>query len=300
MDKRKNEQPIDSDQKKQLQNIARLVNDHYELEEKYIQVLSELDLLKSRMKNLNHDLRSPLGGITGMMDLLITKEDEIVEVKTRDLNIIKESAQSLLDLVNGTLLVGESQKRSDGSKNIDRKLSSAMMEINRLYLPMAQNKHLSLSLRTYIDTEIQLTPEFYINLIQITGNLVANAVKFTPSDGSVNVVFTLDERDDLTRLNITVVDSGKGMLPDQVSAFNQGRPVARSNGTNGEESFGIGLQHVKKMVSNEDGHIDVKSDKNSGTIFSLSFPLPGNNLNQINTSSFTLKDGALLLNGSQK
>ncbi|WP_340105851.1 sensor histidine kinase [Rhodohalobacter sp. 8-1] len=299
MDKHKNDSSIKSDQEKQLRNIARLVDDHYELEEKYIQVLSELDLLKSRMKNLNHDIRSPLGGITGMMDLLIIEEDDIVKVRTSDLNIIKESAQSLLNLVNGTLLVGESQKEG-GSKNIDRKLSSAMLEINRLYLPMAQNKDLSLSLRTYIDTEIRLTPDFYINLIQIAGNLVSNAVKFTPSGGSVNVVFTLDEGDDQTTLNITVVDSGKGMLPDQVSAFNQGKPVERANGTNGEQSFGIGLQHVKKMVSDEDGHIDVKSDKNSGTIFSLSFPLPDNNLNRINTSSFTLKDGALLLNGSQK
>lgn len=300
MEKRKNNPLSNSDEEKQLRIIARLVDDHYELEEKYLQVLSELDFLKNRMKNLNHDLRSPLGGITGMMDLLITEENERVEVKTRDLNIIKESAQSLLDLVNSTLLVGDFKKSTSSSKSTDRKLSSAIMEINRLYLPMAQNKDLSLSLRTYIDKEIQLSTEFYINLIQITGNLVSNAIKFTQPKGSVNVVFNLDDNEDQSMLNITVVDSGKGMSSAQVSAFNKGEPVERSNGTNGEESFGIGLHHVKKIVSEENGQIEVKSEKDSGTVFTLSFPLPNNNVNQINTSSFTLKDGAVLLNGSQK
>jgi signal transduction histidine kinase len=142
------------------------------------------------------------------------------------------------------------------------------VEINRLYLPMAQNKGISLSMSTQIDLEIQLLPNFFNNLIQITGNLVANAIKFTPSKGSVDVLLTLDDEENHSILNMTVSDTGQGMSPDQVSAFNQGKPVARSMGTNGEEGFGIGLQHVIEMVSEDGGRIVVKSEKGSGdTVF---------------------------------
>ncbi|MFO7847532.1 MAG: HAMP domain-containing sensor histidine kinase, partial [Balneolaceae bacterium] len=247
MDQRDNGQPIKSNQENQLLNISRIADENITLKKKILKLTSELDQLKKRMKNLNHDIRSPLGGITGLMDLMIMDGDETVEVKTRDLVMIRESSQSLLDLINGTLLAGNVRNSDMENEHTDRELSSAMMEINRLYHPMAQTKELSLSLRTYINTEIQLSPDFHINLIQIIGNLVSNAIKFTPYEGTVDVVFTLDDEEGQTMLSITVADSGKSMSPDQVSAFNQGKQVSRSEGTNGEMSFGIGLLHVKKM-----------------------------------------------------
>lgn len=300
MDEHDKNRTNDSEQKKQLQNIARLVDDHYELEKKYMLTLSELDHLKKNMHNLKHDLRNPLFGITGMLDLIIMKDKDHIEVSHRDLTLLRESAQSILDLINGSLVVeDETEKSPKESLNNDRLLSSAMMEINRLYLPMAQNKDISLSMSTQIDKEILLLPNFYKNLIQITGNLVANAIKFTPSKGSVDVVFTLDSGNDQSMINMTVTDTGKSMSPEQVSAFEQGKPVARSEGTNGEKSFGIGLQHVQKMVSEENGHIAVKSEKGEGTMFSLSFPLPDKILPRIDTSHFIVKNGMVSHNGHQ-
>lgn len=297
MDKYKSDHSKKPDQKKRARDISRLIDENHEIENKYIQAISELNLLKNRMKNLNHDLRGPLGGIAGMMDLMIV-EEEMVEVQTSYLIMIRESAHSLLQLINGSQLVGSAHKSVNGSKSSDQTLSSTIMEINRLYLPMAQNKEISLSLKTLIDFEIKLSHDFHIALLQITGNLVANAVKFTPSKGSVYVVFSLSNEEDRTMFNVTVTDNGKGMKPGQVSAFNQGKPVARSIGTKGEESFGIGLQHVKKMVSDDNGHIVVKSTEGLGTIFSLSFPLSDKTLTDITTSFFTVRNGEIRFNGS--
>ncbi len=293
------EQPKKHDQVKRLQNNDRLVEELRVLQNKHIQVSSKLDHLKNRLKNLNHDLRSPLGGITGMLDLLIIEDKDLIEVQTRDLIMIRESAQSLLNLINGTLIGWETQNSVKESMNIDRKLSSVIIEINRLYLPMAQNKGISLSLKSQINTDIALPSIFFINLIQITGNLITNAVKFTPPNGSVDVVFTLDTNENYSILNMTVTDTGKSMSPDQISAFNQGKPIARSMGTNGEQGFGIGLQHVKQMVSEENGRIFIESGNDSRTVFSLSFPLPDKNLTRYRGSYSIVKNGAVLLNGSK-
>lgn len=293
------EQPKKHDQVKRLQNNDRLVEELRVLQNKHIQVSSKLDHLKNRLKNLNHDLRSPLCGITGVLDLLIIEDKDLIEVQTRDLIMIRESAQSLLNLINGTLIGWETQNSVKESMNIDRKLSSVIIEINRLYLPMAQNKGISLSLKSQINTDIALPSIFFINLIQITGNLITNAVKFTPPNGSVDVVFTLDTNENYSILNMTVTDTGKSMSPDQISAFNQGKPIARSMGTNGEQGFGIGLQHVKQMVSEENGRIFIESGNDSRTVFSLSFPLPDKNLTRYRGSYSIVKNGAVLLNGSK-
>ncbi|WP_158607296.1 HAMP domain-containing sensor histidine kinase [Rhodohalobacter sp. SW132] len=249
------------------------------------------------MKNLNHDLRSPLGGIAGMLDLLIPEENtDQVDVQTSDLNMIKESARSILDLINSTLLIEDTDKNLV-EKKTERLLSSAIMEINRLYLPMAQNKRIALSMSTQIDTEVPLPHDFYINLIQITGNLVANGIKFTPPKGSVKVVFTLDEERNKNTMNMIVTDTGKGMLPGQVSAFNQGKPVEKSIGTSGEKGSGIGLQHVKQMVSELNGSVFVKRKKEKGTEFSLSFPLPDQNLDRKSASHLIVQNGRISYNG---
>ncbi len=213
--------------------------------------------------------------------------------------MIKESAESLLNLIKGTLVIRDTQKKLKKSVTIDKNLSSAITEINRLYLPMAQNKDISLSLRNQTGTEIQLSPIFSINLIQITGNLLANAVKFTPPHGSVEVVFTLDADENHSTLNMTVTDTGKSMSHAQVSALNHGKPVPRAMGMNGKQGFGIGLQHVLKMVSEYAGRIFVKSEKGLGTEFSLSFPIPDKYLNRKNGFHSTTKIGAALQNGSQ-
>jgi signal transduction histidine kinase len=299
MDNCKSDQSKKYDQKKHLQDISLLLEVNQEMEKKYKQATSELNLLKDRLQKLNHDLRGPLGGITGMLDLMIIKYEERLEVQTHDLIMIRESAQSLLDLVISMPLARDNQISLNGSMNIDRKLSTALKEVNRLHLPMAQNKGASLSLSNQTDVEIMLSPNFFINLIQIIGNLVANAIKFTSPGGSVDVVFTMVDEKGRTVLNVTVSDTGKGMSPIQISAFNRGKPVTRSVGTNGEESFGIGLQHVKKMVSEFDGHIVLKSEIGTGTIFSLTFPLSDHNITRESTALSAATNGILPFNGSQ-
>lgn len=299
MDPHKKDQPDNSDQINHSQQNPWVVDQNQEFEDKFMLVYSELEFLKKRMEILKHDLRGPLGGITGMIDLQLVEGKDLVEMKTSDLIMIKESAQSLLNLINGSLVTKDTQTNLWESVNIDKNLSSVITEINRLYLPMAQNKGVSLSLRGHIDTEIHLPANFFMNLIQITGNLISNAVKFTPSNGTVDVVFTLDADENHSTLKITVADTGKSMSPDQVSAFNQGQRVPRSTGTNGEQGFGIGLQHVLHMVSEYTGSIFVKSGKDTGTEFSLSVPLPDHFLNRMSGSHSVVKNGTGKPNSTQ-
>lgn len=194
----------------------------------------------------------------------------------------------------------DTQKSMIENMHIDRKPSTVLTVIDRIYHPIAQNLGVSLLLRNKINQEIQFPPRFFINLIQITGNLVANAIKFTSPNGFVDVVFTLNTDEVHSTLNVTVTDTGKIISPELVTAINKSKKVAKLMGADAaEDNFGTRLEYVIELVSEESGRIFVKSEKGLGTIFSLSLPLP--NIYMIRRNGFPsiLKNGSVLLNGSQ-
>lgn len=190
------------------------------------------------------------------------------------------------------------QKKLRESMHIDRKPSSVIMVIDRIYHPIARNMGISLLLRNEINTEIQFPPDSFINLIQITGNLVANALKFTSQNGLVDVVFTMVADKDQSILNMTVTNTGQSIPPDLVSAFNQGEQVAKLVDSEEEPGFGFRLDYVMQLVSKEGGRIFINSGNSSGTTFLLSFPLPEKYMIRRNSFYPIVKNSAVLYNGS--
>lgn len=182
---------------------------------------------------------------------------------------------------------------------IDRKPSTVMTVIDHIYHPIAQKLGISLLLRNEIDTEIQFSPRFFVNLIQITGNLVANAIKFTSPNGLVDVVLTMKADDNHSAIQVTVTDTGKIISSDLVSAFNQGKQVAKLMEANVGDGFSTRLEYVMQLVSEEKGRILVKSGNGSGRTFSLSLPLQDNFMALRNGFHSIIKNGAVLRNGSQ-
>lgn len=182
--------------------------------------------------------------------------------------------------------------------HIDRTLSYVIMVIERIYLPRAQETGTFLSLRSEIATEIYFSPIFFINLIQITGNLVANAFKIIPSNGSVDVVYTLNDDEGRSKLNMTITYSGKSIPDDLVSVFSQGEKIEKPINADGEPCFATRLHHVMQIVSKENGRMFMKRENDSETTFFLAFPVPGKYLNQRTGFYPIVKTGEVFVNGS--
>ncbi|MFU8861952.1 MAG: ATP-binding protein [Cyclonatronaceae bacterium] len=182
---------------------------------------------------------------------------------------------------------------------IDRKLSTIIRVIERIYLPTAQGIGTSLFLKNQIDKEIHFPPGFFINLIQITGNLVANAFKFTPSNGSVEVVFTLDTDEGQNILNMAITYFGRSIPHDLVSALSQGKITPKPTVAEEQPCFAARLHHVMQIVSKEKGRIFMENENGSETTFLLTFPIPDKYLNQKNGFHPIVKKDAVLQNGSK-
>ena len=95
-------------------------------------------------------------------------------------------------------------------------------------------------------------------------------MKFTFEEGQVTVSFNIVNK---TTLQIKVSDKEQGMSPEHVSAFNNSKPIKQKVATSGEQSYVIGLDHVKNLVQQEGVKIALDSKKHIGSSFKVILPI---------------------------
>lgn len=158
---------------------------------------------------------------------------------------------------------------------ISREISYVIMVINKIYLSDAENLGISLSLKSEVESDIQFPPSIFINIIQITGNLVSNAIKLSASNSSVEVLFSLVTRGNDNVLKITLSYSASKIYPHQVIVNKQLKEDKTLQLMSGEEEIDFlkRLKHVVKLVNEEGAFIKVKRGSGPKTILLISFPL---------------------------
>lgn len=238
---------------------------------RHYKLSAKLEALSDTLHKLNHDVRSPINGIIGLTNLMIEDKDR-VQVRTKELVMIKESAESIIDIIDEVLMEKDLSKKADTFPDF-REITFVINNIKRLHLPAAYEKGITLSFDCQVDSSERIPYKLAAKLLKIISNLVSNAIKFTPTNGTVTIIVNSNHAEKGKLLHISVEDSGIGMPSDQTKAFNKGMTIESSVGTNGEESFGVGLNHIKQMVTEECGAISVSSEEKKGTSFSVSLPI---------------------------
>jgi signal transduction histidine kinase len=185
------------------------------------------------------------------------------------LDIARRNIDRLARLIDNVL---DFQKLNAGKMRFNMQPNRVDKTIDDAYttmLPHAQQKQLHLS----VDLESKLPPMVYDNdrMIQVLTNLLNNAIKFTPEGGQVSI----SARSQGECLAISVRDTGLGIPKEALpKIFNQfyrvHRPGKEIKGT------GLGLAIVDKIVAGHGGRIDVESEVDKGTTFTVLLPLkPG-------------------------
>ena len=220
---------------------------------------------------ISHDMRTPLNGILGFADL--AKKSEDMSLVKDYLGKIKISGELLLGLVNDTLTISkiENQKftlnpsiiySGNMMDDVAVPVRSAAAEKGVNFVANAERSY-----KGYINVD-------KLNLQKIFLNLLTNAIKFTPKGGEVGF-FVEEIKPPIGKLNCKIVvrDSGIGMsadfLPKMFDPFVQERREKAGN-TSGT---GLGLAIVKKLIDFMGGTIEVKSELNKGTQFTVMLPI---------------------------
>jgi signal transduction histidine kinase len=221
-------------------------------------------------KKVAHDIRGPLGGIIGLAQIISeqgdsNKMDEVLEF----INLIQKSGNSLLELADEILSADKKKEQSPKEQPAEFNLKTFKNKLEKLYGPQAINKSINFSLVISAGTEsIGFSKS---KLLQIAGNLISNAMKFTPQNGKVTAALELQTGKVQNILKITISDSGIGMDQRTIDRILDG--AARStDGTGGELGYGFGLALVKHLVDGLKGTMQIQSEPGNGAVFAVSLP----------------------------
>lgn len=225
----------------------------------------ETDLLKNVfIKNISHEIRTPINGILGFIEL-IKEEDVSVEDKIDYLQIIEKSTQDLLLTVNGMMDLSLLEL---GAEN----LNHSAFDVNQLMESLFQqyrsfeNDRVSLSMEMDVKKGVCFIRSDESKIKMILGHLISNAFKYT-DEGFVKFgCYTENDR-----LVFFVKDSGIGISKsDQAFVFENYHQITQNNETNKVE-IGLGLSVSKLIVSLLGGTMWMSSDLGKGSSFYFSF-----------------------------
>jgi two-component system, OmpR family, phosphate regulon sensor histidine kinase PhoR len=227
--------------------------------------LAELEQLKNNFVSLiSHDLKTPIAKIQAVLDRVLTRGPLTPELQA-DLSSLKDYSEELNRYIQSILKVLRVESRDfkilKETADINGIIENAVTRLS----PLARSKKIEISLNLepmfLIEIDVTLMTEVFLNIIE-------NAIKYTPEQGSVNIrSFETDQE-----VCIEIADTGEGIaLEDQELVWKKFvRGKSQDYKTKGT---GLGLYLVKYFIELHGGNIAMKSELKNGTSFLVSLPI---------------------------
>jgi PAS domain S-box-containing protein len=258
--------------------IARDITEHIRLQAERERLLQQAQTAREQAEKANrvkdefvatvsHELRTPLNAILGWSSMLLSDKLKGADAR-RGLETIERNARLQAQLIEDILDVSRS---ISGKLRLDIKpveLISVIRAAVDAVRPAAQGKDIQLQL--LLDPAADHVQADATRMQQIIWNLLANAIKFTPKRGFVQVKLDRVE----SRAQVTVTDTGEGISPDFLpfifNRFQQGDGTT----TRRHGGLGLGLAIARHLVEMHGGTIEAASEGlDKGATFTIAFPL---------------------------
>ena len=222
------------------------------------------------LANMSHELRTPMVGILGFSEIL-KDSVEIPEVKDMAENIYA-GAGRLMNTLNLILDLSRIEAGKVNIKYTTVNLVEISEKVYTLFKPKAEKENLELTFSSTQDAILVNADEQMV--YQIISNLVNNGIKFTKK-GSVSLRVDTKTINGSSKAIIEVEDTGIGISKEIIpTIFEEFRQA--SEGLNRSfEGTGLGLTITKNFIEKLNGSIEVKSEVEKGTLFTVTFPLEG-------------------------
>jgi K+-sensing histidine kinase KdpD len=209
-----------------------------------------------------HDLRNPLGLISATTELLLDEDAPVHQTKEL-LRVMMRAGKQMNRLISDLLDTVRLQAGRLALDVQDVHVDEIVRQATETFRPVADQRHIHLEIvAPPTDTLVHADP---LRVSQIVGNLLGNALKFTPAEGRV----TLRAVTNVGQVVFQVVDSGPGIPPGQVEHLFDKFWQARESDHRG---VGLGLAIAKGLVEAHGGTLSVESTVGAGSTFAFTLP----------------------------
>ena len=229
--------------------------------------LLELDHMKSMfIASTSHELRTPLNSIIGFSSILLEGwEGELNPEQKEEIGYIHTAGEQLLDLINDIIDIS---KIEAGKLEIDIRefrLTEVVDESVSLVKNVINEKGLDLE----VEVEDIIIASDRRRLLQCLINLLSNAVKFTDKG-----MITVHAKTINSMVNISVTDTGMGIMPDDIQKLFAPFVRVESSLTAKTQGTGLGLYLTKKLTEDVlGGTVEVTSEYGTGSTFTINIPV---------------------------
>jgi PAS domain S-box-containing protein len=218
------------------------------------------------LATMSHEIRTPLNGVLGMAQAMAV--DELCAVQRERLDVIRQSGESLLAILNDVLDLSKIEAGKLELEETEFDLAELARGAHAAFTAIAQKKGLS------FDLEVERSAQGVYRgdptrIRQILYNLISNALKFTAT-GEIRVA--IRRSDD--RLEVVVRDTGIGMAPETTTGVFSTFTQADSSTTRRFGGTGLGLSICRELAGLMGGDIGVESELGVGSTFTVRLELP--------------------------
>jgi signal transduction histidine kinase len=243
----------------QHEEVQTLVDTFNNMGERIRTLITEM---REMIDNIAHDLRSPLGRIRAISESALSGSDSIVEYKTAAADTLTE-CDRLINMINTTLDIAEAEAGISNTSKEDVNLSQLVEDVCELFEPVAAEKNIVFTFKSKLNRHIKGNKQ---SLQRMLANLLDNAVKYTPSNGSIDV--QLNNNPDAYR--IIIKDTGAGVqASDHKRIFDR---FFRCDSSRGHKGNGLGLSYAIAVARSHGGDILLDSIPGKGSTFTVQLP----------------------------
>ena len=219
------------------------------------------------LAHIAHEIRNPTNAMIGFSEMLRDEvHGEHSDPRYKEYaDLINETSNKLLDICNR--LVDQGRETIKKTKTVRADAATVIGRSAELYKGMAARRGVGISV--WIDEDFPNLAVPSEVLEDILGNLISNAIKFTPKGGRVSVR-AMKDPDGATIL--VVSDTGVGMSKDALSRSGQAGPVTPATGAHGDVGSGFGLEIVRERLAPHGVYPRLTRNAQGGTTVTLDFP----------------------------
>jgi two-component system heavy metal sensor histidine kinase CusS len=212
--------------------------------------------------DLAHELRTPIANMIGEAQVALTRDRTAAEYRETIESTVGE-CERLSRIVDNLLFVArvDAAREPIARKRLDAR--AAVEKITSFYHALADDRHIAIGCSG--EGQIHADPDLFERAV---GNLLDNALRFTPEHGSIQIVLSERNGD----FEVAVSDTGCGIAAEHLPrVFDR---FYRAESSRSSDGAGLGLALVKSIVDLHGGSAIIESNVGRGTTVKLIFPLP--------------------------